>query len=86
MPGVAGVKGVVGVAGERAPGRPRASWLEVGSAGKSDDWWSGLSSRRGGGEGRPSWDTTRLKVGVWLLLVAKIRGVPTGQYMAAMRG
>lgn len=34
------------------------------------------------GLGSPSWETTRLKAGPDLLLVAKIRGVPMGQYIS----
>lgn len=75
MPGVWGIKGVTGVDG-------RTSWLEAESA-VSREALSALSAASSGiGSERPSWETRRLKVAVWLLLVAYTRGVPTGQYMA----
>lgn len=66
------------------------SWLEAESAVKREGLagLSGLSSvslSSTGGDDTPSFETTRLKLAeaVWVLLVvAYIRGVPTGQYMA----
>ena len=60
MPGVVGVSGVGGMT--------RPSWLEAESALRSEGRFS--SNCGGGGDGKPSWDTTRLKLAVWLLLVA----------------
>ncbi len=71
MAGVRGVTGVVGVLGGMAAvDMPSVSTLEDESVGSSSD--EGRRELRVGGsnEERPSWETTRLNDGVWLLLVA----------------
>lgn len=73
MPGVRGVVGVRGVAGEVELGGPK---LEAESAPSNDgrlSWPFPFDDDTGGGEGcsggKPSDETTRLKEGDWLLLL-----------------
>lgn len=74
MPGVWG-KGVIGVGGWM-------SWLEAESAVRREALSALSAASSGTLSETPSWETTRLELAVWLLLVAYTRGVPTGQYMA----
>lgn len=81
---ILGVKGVLGVSGVAGTGAG-TSKLDAESAVRREAWSAlsvSFSSGAGGGTETPSLETMMLKVAGWLLLVAYIRGVPTGQYMA----
>lgn len=79
IPGVKGVEGVMGVAGTGTG----TSRLEAESAVRREAPSAlSISFSSGVGGDRPSWETVMLTWADWLLLVAYIRGVPTGQYMA----
>lgn len=73
---MAGVIGVSGVASSTS------SYCGVDRVFRFDDGEESLRDRLSKGLGRPSWETTRLNAGPDLLLVAKILGVPMGQYIS----
>ena len=87
MPGVRGVTGVTGVRGAVAEEDAGVLPKPSGTAAEPGDRNEFLSSRcsERSSVGRPSWETIRGKVGWRVLLVAYIRGVPSGQYIAPLQ-